>query len=329
MRVYKPIVRINLAIAFLVALMVMILGPRALWAQSEEVQYFPETGHTVRGEFLAFYNRQGGLRVFGYPITEQFAWNGRTVQYFQRARLELNPDRPAGERVQLGVLGEELGKTSAPQAAHGADAYYQRYYTETGHTVAYAFLDFFDSNGGLATFGYPISDYGSENDNSRIVQYFQRAKMEWYPELAAAQRVQLADLGSIYFDQLAAQGKIDPALKKPVPSPGQIGAVPLALKVSATPKYAITSRRNNQTVYVYVTDQKDMPLENAQVTLTIRDGTGVTAADLPATDEDGFTFYQFDVSRLRPAQTVFIEVTARPNNSSITGADQTSFFTWF
>lgn len=327
MRVHQSIVFINLAIAFLAAMLALVMSPQALQAQAEAEKYFPETGHTVRGEFLDFYNRQGGLRVLGYPITEQFVWNGRTVQYFQRARLELYPERPAGERAQLGALGDELGKSSAPQPARSPDTYYQRYYPETGHTVAYAFLNFFDSNGGLATFGYPISEYGSENGSNRIVQYFQRAKMEWYPELAPAQRVQLADLGSIYFDQLVAQGKIDPALKRSVPPPGQIGTVPLALKVSATPKYAIASRRNNQTLYVYVTDQKNMPLKGAQVTFTLRDAVGATTIDLPPTDDNGFTSYQFDVSRLKPAQNVFVEVIA--SSSNITGTDQTSFFTWF
>jgi hypothetical protein len=327
MQVYKPSLRINLLIGAFAAALVIVLLPSGIRAQGEEVRYFPETGHSVRGEFLDFFNKQGGLLVFGYPITEQFTWNGRTVQYFQRARLELHPENAVADRVQLGLLGEELGKRTDAQSTRGPNTYYQRYYTETGHTVAYAFLNFFDSNGGIKTFGYPISDYGSENGNSRIVQYFQRAKMEWYPELAAAQRVQLADLGSIHFDLMASQGKLDPALKKPVPPAGQFDNVPLSLKVSATTKYPITSRRSNQTLYVYVTDQKNTPVKGAQVKFTLRDASGAKSIDLPPTDANGFTSYQFDVSTLRPAQTVFVEVTT--SSSGITGKDQTSFFTWF
>ncbi len=70
----------------------------------------------MRGEFLDFFNTHGGLRIFGFPITEEFPLNGRTVQYFQRARMELYPENPAGQRVQLGVLGEELGKRTPAQA---------------------------------------------------------------------------------------------------------------------------------------------------------------------------------------------------------------------
>jgi hypothetical protein len=162
------------------------------------------------------------------------------------------------------VLGEELGKRTPAQLASGPNTFFQRYFSETGHSVIYAFLSFFDRNGGVETFGYPIAEYGAENGKGRIGQYFQRAKLEWYPELAPEQRVQLADLGSIHFDLLAEQGKVDPALKKPVAAPGTIGDVPLALKVSATTKYTITARRGNQTLYVYVTDQKDMPVKDAE-----------------------------------------------------------------
>lgn len=325
MPVYKPSFRIYLIAGFLSLALVLMLTPLSLQAQTEPV-YFPETGHTVNGEFLDYFNQHGGLRIFGYPITEQIVLNGRTVQYFQRGRLELHLENQAPYRVQLGLLGEELGKKTPAKTAPGPNTYFQRYYPETGHTVAYAFLNFFDSNGGLDTFGYPISDYGPENGSGRIVQYFQRGKMEWYPELAAEQRVQLADLGSIQFDLMAAQGKLDPALKKPVPS-GQIGNVPLSLKVSATTKYAITSRRFNQTLYVYVTDQKNTPLKDADVSFTAQDATGLKTYVLPKTNADGFTSYRFDVGAFRPAQTIFIEVTA--TSTGVTGTDQTSFFTWF
>ncbi len=325
MSVCRPSPRIVLVAGLVALTLLLVLVPFTLYAQETE-RYFSETGHTVKGEFLAYFNQHGGLRIFGFPITEQFIMNGRTVQYFQRARLDLFPENQVSQRVQLGKLGEELGKKTPPGMAPGPNIYYQRFYPETGHTVAYAFLNFFDSNGGVAVFGYPISDYGPENGNGRIVQYFQRGKLEWYPELATEQRVQLADLGSIHFDLMAAQGKLNPALKKPGPS-GQIVNVPLELKVSATTKYAITSRRLNQTVFVYVTDQKNMPLKDAEVSFTTRDATGVKLYHLPKTNADGFTFYRFDVDAFQPAQTVYIEVTATSNG--ITGTDQTSFFTWF
>ena len=305
---------------------VALAPAQVLQTQGENERYFPDTGHTVRGEFLDFFDQRGGLKILGYPITEQFIYEGRLVQYFQQGRLELHPENPPPNRVQLGPLSEELGKRTPPVPQTAPDSFVQRYFPETGHTVAYAFLTFFNNHGGVDTFGYPISEYGSETAGGRIVQYFQRAKFEWYPELAGLQRVQLADLGTIHFDLLAAQGKLDPALKNPVVPPGKL-SVPLSLKVSATTKYAITSRRSPQTVFVFVTDQKNSPVAGANITFTMRSALGSRSIPLASTDASGFTSYKFDIGTLFPGQTVFVEVHA--DAGGVKGNDQTSFFTWF
>jgi hypothetical protein len=327
MQVHKPSSRINLIVSLLVGALLLAVAPLGLLAQSQAEQYFPDTGHTLRGEFFDYFNAHGGLRVFGFPITEEFTLNGRTVQYFQRVRMELWPDKPAGQRVQLGALGEELGKSTPAQASPGGDTFFRRYYAATGHSIIWAFLSFFDKYGGAEVFGYPISEYGPENGKGRIGQYFQRAKLEWYPELSAEQHVQVADLGSIHFDQLAAQGKIDPALKKPMPAPNTIRDVPLSLRVSATTKETITPRRGTQTLYVYVTDQKGKPAPGAEVAFTLRDSTGTQSFTMRPTDETGFTSFTFDAGVFRPAQTVFIAVQARSSRAA--GSDRTTFFTWF
>jgi hypothetical protein len=327
MQVHKSLFRINLIASLMVGILLLAIAPLTLHAQPQPEQYFSETGHTVRGEFLDFFNAHGGLRIFGFPITEEFLLNGRTVQYFQRARMELYPEKPAGQRVQLGPLGEELGRTTPAVPALGPDTYFQRYFPETGHSVIYAFLSFFDKNGGFELFGYPISEYGQENGTGRIVQYFQRAQLEWYPELAPEQRVQLADLGSIHFDLLASQGKVDPALKSPVAAPGTISDVPLALKVSATTKSTIASRHDVQTLYVFVTDQKSMPVKDAVVTATLRFASESQTFTMPRTDATGFTSITFDIGNFPLAEVIFVTVEARSNG--VTGTDRTSFFTWF
>src|SRR3712207_5949474 len=54
------------------------------------VQWFAPTSHTLRGAFLDYWNRYGGLAQFGYPITEEFTEPVGTdnkpymVQYFER-----------------------------------------------------------------------------------------------------------------------------------------------------------------------------------------------------------------------------------------------------
>jgi hypothetical protein len=74
---------------------------------------FPETGHSVGGEFRDFYMLHGGAQMFGPPLSEEY-WGvsqvtGRTLrmQLFERVKLELDPDAPAGQRVRLAPLGTD------------------------------------------------------------------------------------------------------------------------------------------------------------------------------------------------------------------------------
>ncbi|HNM36927.1 MAG TPA: hypothetical protein PKI33_07690, partial [Anaerolineales bacterium] len=175
-------------------------------AQSVETQYFSETGHNVSGDFLAFYNSNpNAAYLYGYPITEQITGrDGKSVQYFQRARFEYRADLPEGQRVQLTQLGRET-YTSTGLLDVG-NSFACRNYPETGFSVCFAFLEFFDANGGVSQFGYPIS--GFEYHENKIVQYFERARLEWQPWRADGYRVVISDLGRAYFDKLGE----DPAL---------------------------------------------------------------------------------------------------------------------
>lgn len=76
-------------------------------------QYFPETKHTLKGEFFKFWSANGGLLRFGYPITEEFTEKtpeGKEIvyQYFQRTRFAFDPSAPANQRVTISLLGREV-----------------------------------------------------------------------------------------------------------------------------------------------------------------------------------------------------------------------------
>ena len=72
-----------------------------------------QTGHTLN-LFSDWWQKQGGLAVFGYPLSEETqernAADGKTytVQYFERNRLEYHPEyKGTQNEVLLGLLGSE------------------------------------------------------------------------------------------------------------------------------------------------------------------------------------------------------------------------------
>lgn len=184
--------------------------PPARVSAAPSIVYFPQTGHHVSEPFLSYWFRHGGIRIFGYPISEPMTdtASGLTVQYFERARFEHHPECGSSCEVMLTRVGALLteGRTEPaflplaldPVSATTPD---RRYFPETGHTLAYGFKRFWEQNGGLAIFGFPISEELSEIDAATgrafTVQYFERARFEWHPELAGTPyEVQLGLLGT-------------------------------------------------------------------------------------------------------------------------------------
>ncbi len=74
-------------------------------ASDASTTYFSQTGHTLSNGFRTYWQEHGGLRIFGYPISQEFTEGGYTVQYFERARFEYHPSNPPQYQVLLGLLG--------------------------------------------------------------------------------------------------------------------------------------------------------------------------------------------------------------------------------
>ncbi len=85
--------------------------PRSQPAAGKDSAWFDQTGHNISGRFLDYWKQNGGLSIFGYPITEEFQMQigdkQLTVQYFERARMELHPENQQPFDVLLGLLGNE------------------------------------------------------------------------------------------------------------------------------------------------------------------------------------------------------------------------------
>lgn len=173
--------------------------------QADGVRYFPEVHHTLRGLFRAYWEAHGGLAQFGYPITEEYqepnATDGQTyrVQYFQRNRFEYHPENAGTPyEVLLGLLGRSGGGGTAfqplPSAPPGV-----RFFPQTGHTLAPELAAYWESQGGLAVYGYPISEPSVTNEPNKqpyIMQYFERNRLEYHPDFPPDFRVSLGLLGA-------------------------------------------------------------------------------------------------------------------------------------
>ncbi|MCC6628976.1 MAG: peptidoglycan hydrolase [Chloroflexi bacterium] len=160
-----------------------------------ERAYFPETRHTLQGPFLRYWQASGGLARFGYPLTEEFTeanpQDGRTytVQYFERARFEHHPElKGTPYEVLLGHLGRwAMVANGVEPASVDAAAGAGRYFPETGLTIGHGFLAYWERNGGLMQFGLPLTgefdERNPEDGQIYTVQYFERARFEYHPEL--------------------------------------------------------------------------------------------------------------------------------------------------
>jgi hypothetical protein len=174
------------------------------------VTYFDLVGHTLRGAFRDYWQRHGGLAQFGYPLTEEYVEINQTdgrpylVQYFERARFEYHGENAPPYDVLLGLLGHTItaGRESEPsflpappQSQPGT-----RYFPETGHTLAAEFLPYWESHGGLPIYGFPISEAFVETNQADgrpyLVQYFERNRFEYHPELPEPYTVSLGLLGA-------------------------------------------------------------------------------------------------------------------------------------
>src|SRR5439155_727731 len=109
--------------------------------------------------------------------------------------------------LSLGVRGEGLGVSARTQTLTPNPSPLtptDRYYPETGHTLGEPFKSNWLAKGGLAVFGYPISEPYSD-DSGLKVQWFERARFEYHPDLPPQFVVSLGLLGVEALDQAGVQ----------------------------------------------------------------------------------------------------------------------------
>src|SRR5437588_494582 len=113
---------VALVVAAMVAGDLPWVGQQAL-AQQAGCRGFAETGKTVGGKLLAYWQGHGGVTQQGYPISnplvEKSALDGKeyTVQYFERAVFESHPENRPPYDILLSQLGTLQFKRRYPGGA--------------------------------------------------------------------------------------------------------------------------------------------------------------------------------------------------------------------
>lgn len=184
--------RVLSLIAVFFAISILILSsniPINLVQADEQDRCFPETGYCISGPIRAYWENNGGLPVFGFPITPQRnetvegTWTG-PVQWFERDRLEDH----GNEGVMAGRLGADILERAEtpwrdfPTVDQASDNC--RYFEITRHSLCEPFLSYWQDNGGLERFGFPITESfeATIQDWTGTIQYFERRRMEHHTE---------------------------------------------------------------------------------------------------------------------------------------------------
>ncbi len=210
-----------------------------------------ETGKCVRGLLYAYWVDAGGVERNGYPITDEIDERGadgqtRRVQYFERARYEYHQEAiNTPGVVQFGLVGREQFAVRYPTGKEGG-APGGQCFKETGFCINNAFQSFWERNGGLARFGYPVVGEFEETmpgQRPMRVQYFERARFEVPLDRAG-------DVGAMSLGRLGAEQF---ATRYPMGQPP--AAQGLGVNIWANIKGEISPKIANIPPRVYVPDE--------------------------------------------------------------------------
>lgn len=191
-----------------------------------EVVYYPETGHYLGWQFRMYWEGNGGLPVFGYPLTEEYEERSLDtgqfypVQFFERQRFERHPENAGTPyEVLLGRLGYEdalarglLGSEPFQPILRDIVRGDCVWFGETRQMACTDFISYWRTHGldlgddgtsyreSLALFGYPISRPYIDPATGLLTQYFERAVFELHPNNSDPYRVLLRRLGAEALD---------------------------------------------------------------------------------------------------------------------------------
>ena len=235
----------RLAVLLLTAAMVfgaVAFVPSGEQAAAGERYCPPGVPYCAENAFLDFWKANGGLEILGLPVSQPFTDDrGLIVQFYERAILEWHPEKEAQYQVLLTRLGADLAgtrpETIAPPVACAPGAQDCSLFAETNHTLRGIFRQYWLANGGLAVFGFPLTEEFQEvnqaDGKTYTVQYFERNRFEYHPEKEQRYQVLLGLLGA---ESLSTQRQVLDRPTAQVPDytrPPVVVGVPTTLAIPA------------------------------------------------------------------------------------------------
>lgn len=200
--------RLKQALALILLLPATALSVGNLGRSAYADTAFPQTGYSIWGPFEEYWKAHGGLEQFGMPRTSVYpAGPNYDAQWFERAVFTYDPSKPDPYKVELNLLGSMITESRRAEAPFKAAQPTSDgiFFEPTMHNLSGKFLEYWQATGGLAIYGYPVSEAFSEKSRSDgknyLVQYFERNRLELHPEAAGTRwEVQLGLLGSELLD---------------------------------------------------------------------------------------------------------------------------------
>jgi hypothetical protein len=124
---------------------------------------------SIPPQFEAFLREYGLTDTAGPPLEGPMTEGAVVRQLFLALELEYHSDAAPGAQVRLSPLGLQLGLAEPPVPPPAQSE--GRYFPDTGHTIYTGFLQRYESMGGAAVLGAPISE--AKFQAGKIFQYFE------------------------------------------------------------------------------------------------------------------------------------------------------------
>ncbi|HEX5691209.1 MAG TPA: hypothetical protein VFX76_14445 [Roseiflexaceae bacterium] len=291
---------------------------------------FKEVPNCVEGRFAEYWQENGGLAVFGFPLntarTERVGGGTFLAQRFERNRFELHPENDRPYDVLLGRRGDEALRRqgrdwqSFPKVSR-APSNSCFFSDATGHAVCGEFYDYFRTHGlsfdgkagfseseSIALFGLPLGEPATETNSSgdRVrTQWFERARFEFHPNNPDLYKVLLGRLGA----EAGSASAADPCAG--IPASVNATVVPVCFKAETQVTARATGFNANERVSYTVTPPAGIQLPAFLLTGTRQaDANGVVELrnSFPAGTPPGLYSIAFNGADSRRSGVIYFKI---------------------